>query len=330
MADKLQFIASRFEPKIRRALLKAFEAMKKKLPISLIEQRLKDQGLLGVMSLLDNMETDLSGELSDDLENAIKESGRMSVQMMPKQALIGEFHYTLFNETTAAVIRSYELNLIRQISEQTREAVRRGLQADIVSGRNPLDTARIFRSNLGLTERQEQAVRNYRNALENLDRNALERSLRDKRFDSSIRRAIKDNKSLTSDQINHMVQRYRERYIQYRSRVIARTESLRAVSIGHKTAMDQMIAQGAIDGTLVKRYWVYTSDSRTRPDHRRIPSMNKEGVAINEPFKTPDGPLMYPRDPNGSAENTIQCRCTVVYRMADEPAPPVTTPPKKK
>jgi hypothetical protein len=144
MADRLQIIAGRFEPKIQKALLDAFSAIKKKTPVATIQAQLEQRGVIGVMSLLDNMETDLSGVLSDQLENAIRESGRMSIQLMPKQAVVGDFSYSLFNEATANVIRTYELNLIRQISEETRGAVRRGLQADIISGRNPIDTRGPF------------------------------------------------------------------------------------------------------------------------------------------------------------------------------------------
>lgn len=315
--NRLTELAIRFGPRIRDALLAAFEQLRKSISVAEIVRQLESRGIEGVMSLLDNMESTIAINVSDELEAAIMGSGRMSIELMPKQAVIGPFNYRIVNPATAAFIRSYELNLIQQISNDTREAIRRGLQADIISGRNPRDTARIFRGNIGLTARQEQAVRNYREYLETLDRQALQRALRDRRFDRTILRAIETGSPLTKDQIDRMVQRYRERFIKYRSEVIARTESLRAVSIGNQAAIEQMLQQGSVDDQRVRRFWVFTKDERTRAAHRRIPSMNPEGVRLDEPFLTPLGSLMFPRDPNGTAANTIQCRCTVAYRLIE-------------
>ena len=310
-------IADRFEPRIRTALLGAFMQIQQRTTLAEALRQFESRGIEGIMSLLDNIETDLSGEFSDELENAIRDSGRVSIELMPRQAVIGPFNYSTFNLATAAAIREYELNLIQQISNESREAVRRGVQADIIAGRSPRATARTFRANIGLTVNQEQAVRNYRTFLETLDRQALERALRDRRFDRTILNAIQNDRPLRRDQIDRMVQRYRERLIAHRSTVIARTESLRAVSIGNHTAVQQMLEVGAVDGQRVRRFWVYTRDARTRAAHRRVPSLNPEGVDLNEPFVTPLGPLRFPRDPNGTGANTIQCRCTVDYRLVE-------------
>jgi hypothetical protein len=85
-----------------------------------------------------------------------------------------------------------------------------------------------------------------------------------------------------------------------------------------------------VDTGRLRRFWVKTNDSRTRDAHRAVPDMNPEGVGMDEPYRTPLGPLMFPRDPNGSGANTIQCRCAERYALADAPAPASGTRARRK
>jgi len=97
---------------------------------------------------------------------------------------------------------------------------------------------------------------------------------------------------------------------------IARTEALRAVSMGEYESLVQAKQQGKLDINLV-RFWNYVPDERTRANHREIPKMNSEGVAVDVPFQTPLGALRFPRDPNGIAENVINCRCFLTYDVVE-------------
>lgn len=311
-------IAERFEPKIRKALLEAFDAMRGRVSIAEITRQLETRGIEGIMSLLSGMENDLA-PVRDHLRNALQESGRATIGAMPRAAVLNStFAFDVLNTSTVDYIRNYELNLIRLISTNTREAVRQAIQRDIIAGRNPRDTAKLFRDTIGLTPKQEQAVANYRHALETLDRQALKRTLRDRRFDRTIGQALDRGKPLTPEQIDRMVGRYRERYIKYRSEVIARTESLRATTVGQRASIKQMLAGNAVDAMKIRRFWIFTHDSRTRNGHRQIPDMNQDGVELDGYYRTPLGPLAYPRDPNGSGDNTIQCRCTERYQLVEE------------
>ena len=319
MANKPEIIAiaERFEPKLRVALLEAFGAMRDRVPEAEILGALEMGGVEGVMGLLSGIEGDL-GIFRDHLRDALVESGRMTLSVMPSGAILNSgFKYDLLNPSTVDFTRQYELNTIRLISENTREAVRTSLTRDIISGKNPRDTARAFRSSLGLTPRQEQAVANYRSALEGLDSRALRRKLRDARYDRTVRRAIDSKSRLSAEQIDKMVGRYRERYLRYRSETIARTESLRAATVGQKSAIDQMLSSNALEGSKVLRFWVSTRDKRTRDAHRRISGLNPEGVPLDGYYQTPLGPLKFPRDPNGTAANVVDCRCTERYRLIE-------------
>jgi hypothetical protein len=56
----------------------------------------------------------------------------------------------------------------------------------------------------------------------------------------------------------------------------------------------------------VVKSWQAILDSRTRPDH--VAADNQE-VGVNESYSVGGEQLRYPRDPNASAGNTINCRC---------------------
>jgi hypothetical protein len=56
----------------------------------------------------------------------------------------------------------------------------------------------------------------------------------------------------------------------------------------------------------VVKSWQAILDSKTRPEH--VAADNQE-VGVNQLFSVGGEALRYPRDPNGSAKNTINCRC---------------------
>lgn len=58
-----------------------------------------------------------------------------------------------------------------------------------------------------------------------------------------------------------------------------------------------------------------TADDRTRADH--VDADGQE-VDISDPFQVGDDELMYPGDPDGSAEQICNCRCSCTYSAPDD------------
>lgn len=305
--------------KIRDALIAAFSQIKDSVKLKEVQFALETTGIQGAVEILEGLQIEgiIDQHIIDDINTVILTGGQAMIESLPASATIAAipFRYDMLYALTADRIRAYQTQLIQQISNNTRQAIMESLKADFMAGVNPKVTARNFKNTIGLTVQQERAVRNFERGLRELNPRVLERALRDKRYDRTILNAIMNKKPLTEVQIEQMVSRYRTRYVAYRAEVIARTESLRAISIGQYTSMVQAANEGYIDRERMRRFWVHTRGPRTRPTHRLIDGMNPEGVAIDEPFITPLGPLLYPRDPNGSAANTVQCRCRVRYKM---------------
>ena len=95
-----------------------------------------------------------------------------------------------------------------------------------------------------------------------------------------------------------------------RAETIARTETLRAYSIAQAASLRQ-IADYVPN---LKKQWLATLDDRVRPAHRQAHGQIRDW---DEPFAVDEEELMYPRDPGGSPENTINCRCVVVPVLSE-------------
>lgn len=222
------------------------------------------------------------------------------------------------NPRAVAAIQANRLALINGFTAEQRTATRQAITRGIEQGLNPREQARLFRDSIGLTAKQERAVANYRRLLESagtgndLSGEALTRQLRDRRHDRTVQRAKREKKPLTKAQIDLMVDRYRQRYLTYRSEVIARTEALRSVHEGVIEMYMQAFDSGALDPLECKHEWIATHDDRVRDSHEHLDGDMKP---IGEPFQGLNGLLRFPGDPLAPASETVQCRCTLATHM---------------
>jgi hypothetical protein len=224
--------------------------------------------------------------------------------------------FNVVNERAVRIMQNNQLNFVREFTREQTEATRQALIRGVREGLNPRAQARAFRDSIGLTSRQEAAVNNYSRLLRENNRQALERGLRDRRFDGTVRRAINNGKPLTDGQIDRMVGRYRERYLKYRSEVIARTEALQAAHEGTEEMFNQAIENGNIRADQLQARWHTRQDGRQRDSHDAMAGQTRPH---GEPFVSGEGNLIrYPGDPQAPAEERIQCRCAVSRTIKDE------------
>jgi hypothetical protein len=311
--------AQQLEPALRDAFLAAIARISDGMDLDAVESAIAAGNIEQVLTLLGlgSPTTPALGGVGTAAIAAVIRAGQMvaddyAVLPMFAPRLAVHFGFDALNPQTVQHLQAYSLGLIQQIGGQTREGIRQALDAGYKAGQNPRDTARDIRDMIGLTDRQEQAVQNFRGMLKNGHPDALQRKLRDRRFDRSVKAAVAGDKTLASDKIDVMVKRYRERFLKYRAEAIARTESIRALNVGQQEAWRQMAAGGKIDAGLIRRIWLVAHDERACPRCRPIPKLNPQGVGLERPFQTPGGPVMMP-------PLHPSCRCTVFYRVL-EPA----------
>lgn len=231
--------------------------------------------------------------------------------------------FNMVHQDAVRAMQENRLRLVREITDGQRRAIREAMQAGVERGLNPIDQARAFRNAIGLTQRQVAAVNNYRRLLERNDPEALQRALRDRRFDATTRRALKEGKPLSKKQIDTMVGRYRERMHKHRSEVIARTEGLRAVHEGTHSMFRQAVIDGKMGADDVTREWNTAGDERVRTTESTSGKTSHAAMhgqvvrGLETPFVSGGGNnLLYPGDPSAPGYDTIQCRCAVGVRLS--------------
>ncbi len=65
-------------------------------------------------------------------------------------------------------------------------------------------------------------------------------------------------------------------------------------------------------GIELQREWIAAIDGRTRHAHRLL---DGHFAAVDEPFDSELGPIMYPGDPGAHPANVYNCRCTIAARV---------------
>jgi len=98
-----------------------------------------------------------------------------------------------------------------------------------------------------------------------------------------------------------------------RATVVARTETISALNAGRTDAF-RAVADELGDDEF-EQMWLATEDSRTRPTHR---AADGQRVPLGQPFIVGGFPLLFPGDPAGPPQETIQCRCTTLLLRPGE------------
>lgn len=256
--------------------------------------------------------------IANQFSDSFSAGARRTARFLSESVLTSPISFDQLNRFSVEAMARNRLRLIREFTEEQRLATRAALVDGIARNLNPRDAAINFRRSIGLTQRQQQSVENFRRLLTEGRRGglpsetALNRSLRDARFDRTILRSIRENRPLSDAQVENMVQRYRNRFIRYRSEVIARTESQRAVHAGTLDMYSQAVEAGQINRGAVEHKWVTAQDESVRSSHRRLHGLVR---MMGETWPGDDGPLRYPGDEEAPASETVGCRCILTTRI---------------
>lgn len=299
---------NKYEKQIQEAINKAWDELRRFYTYVELENIITTQGVAGLFPLIDSLPDYVSANIRPIIEDAISSSGRAVISLLPSAAITAPLTFSLVLPSVSNYVNSYVATRVREISETSQQAIRAAINEAVVTGRNPKQIARTFRASVGLTHAQEMTVQRFKWALESGDIGYVN-SL-------TLAPKVDDIDKLSTAQVDKLVERYRLRASQSRAETIARTESLTALSVGQDLAIRTGQLTGAISNELMKK-WEYAKDDRTRVSHIETGELNG-WIPINQPFVTPLGPLMFPRDPSGTAANVINCRCRVKYSLPED------------
>jgi len=203
----------------------------------------------------------------------------------------------LTNQSIQILINNFKNNL--KYNDPIRDEVYRMLR----NGATISEITDRISEIVGLNSRQLQAIDNYRKLLEDGNKAAFSRILRNESFDGRM------GATLTQRQINQMVDSYRRNMTRFRAETIAQDQTLEIID----SAMEEAVRES---GEVVEKEWRSRRDNRVRDTHKQHIGLDgKKVIGVDTYFVSPSGAkLRRPRDFSAPAFETRGCRCFLIYR----------------
>lgn len=309
-AQRLDRLAARLEAKIHAAFVRFLRACNDPVVIARVADLLERGDVNGALAVIDS-HIRVFGTIIPDIfrDAAVAETAAAAGQI---GAAVG-IGFDPGLPEAAALMRASQLEFVQRFTDSQREATRIALSNALEAGQPPTAAAAVFQSSIGLAPVQVLQVARYRQALERASATALDRQMRDMRFDPIVEAAVESGEPIAPAKINQMVEAYRRRSIAFRATTIARTEALRVMSEAQEAAMRQIMRQADISQNQVEQTWIANDDERTRNTHVHL---NGQKQPLGSPFISISGArLRYPGDPLAPAEEVVNCRCRRVFRV---------------
>jgi hypothetical protein len=323
-------LLTRYEKEIADAFRAAIADLRAGADLQRVIAALSRGDILAAMDAL-NLEPAALGPLYDALQASYVAGGQAAVSgIVPPRSLAMVIRFDARNARAEVWLRQHSSELVTGILDDQRTAVRTVLTNRMAQGANPRTTAldivgRISRVSgkreggyVGLTTAQTGWVANYEAGLSSTPPSAdvLTRKLRDRRFDRSVAKAIREGQPIPAELRQKMVAAYKNRALKHRGDVIGLTEALRSLQAAKLEAYRQAADQGKVSESAITRTWRDASDLRVRHTHAVMDGQKIQG--LSEPFRSPSGALlMYPGDTSfgAPASETARCRCDAAYRV---------------
>lgn len=271
----------------------------------------------------------------DRIELLYKEAAEITAEGFPSRIQTPRgsviFRFNFRNPSVEKEIREHSSNLVTRITEETKQVLRIAIERGVISGSNPRTTAldivgRVDPTTkkrtgglIGLTPHQERWVDNMSRYLNTADESYFNLSLRDKRFDKTVQKYMSAGQPVPKEILSKLTTSYKNQVLQYRARVIARTETLSSVQRASFQTHKQLVDDGVVNAAAIKKWWNAVGDRRTRPSHNIIERQSRENpLELDDPFVSPSGSrLMHPGDTSlgATAQETAQCRCRIEYEV---------------
>jgi len=250
--------------KVKKAFLLAVAATQDKIVVAEMARALENGDLASMENMIDWAVFGAGfAVVKDVFREIVEEAGSASAKNLSKRLGI-TMSFDLLNPRTVEFINQHTGELITQVTEESRKAIRGIIRQAFEEGGHPYQQAKKIIQHIGLTERQSRAVENFRR----------------RQLEAGVSKAEADKRA----------EAYTRRLLWDRAENIARTETLTASNAGQHLAWLDAKDKGLLPTNFMKEYV-------TTPDDRRCPqclSIDGQRKPIDAPFDTPYGPKMYP------------------------------------
>lgn len=334
-ADKFfAALLARFERSIANAFRAAVADLRRQADLQAVITALAKGDIDAAINAL-NVEPAAYNAFVDQIQAAYSAGGEGAVSTLaPIKDQAGSpvvIRFNARNYRAEAWLRDHSSKEITRIVEDQRQAVRAALVRAMEKGANPrtagLDiVGRINRATgqreggiLGLSAPQEKAVEAAKLELASSDpaglKNYLTRARRDRRFDRTINKAIREETAIPAETARKALNQYRNKLLDLRGETIGLSEGLASLQAAKQEAYIQAVESGKISARAVSKTWNDCGLINVRMTHRML---NGNTVGLYEPFKSVSGArMMFPGDRSlgAPASETTRCRCNVTYTI---------------
>lgn len=281
-----------------------------------------------------NLDRAAFANLEAKIREAYTTGGALTAQTVPATVSIG-FRFNPGDPGAERWLREHSSRLITGLVEEQREAVRAVLVQGRIEGVGPRAqitelVGRVSRVTgqrtggiIGLSRPQIDALARARAELASADpeglRNYLTRRRRDRRFDRTVLKAIREGTAIPADKARMASELYSSRLAAYRAEVIGKYEAKAALGASRQEAWDQLIASGRMAEDDLEKVWLGSSAKNKRDSHI---SMAGQTVGIREAFTSPTGArMMHPGDASlgAGASDLVGCQCDWAVRVKRRP-----------
>jgi len=226
----------------------------------------------------------LGQEMGPGLRSAMEEGGRLALTRMPGTVSMG---WQVIDPLVVNYLNSHLPTLIREVTDETRAAVRLATRLAYENGLGTQAAARAIRSSIGLTQMQARAVTSFRQGvIEAADRDLGVDYLHERWAMS--RDVVRRNAQVTLANANRLADAYQQRAITQRALTIARTEATRAVTAGRSAFWTQAMREGALNPEYHEIMWLASPSERTCDICMRL---HKTTVPVGQSFPEGDPPI---------------------------------------
>ena len=327
-----QALIDKLEPQLRKAFEAAIGDMRGGVDYKALKKALELNDINAAIAALDISPASFNDYMAAR-QAAFGEAGALAASYIPTaEAGAVQFRFDMSNPRAERWIREESATRIEGYVQEQIEIARQVIVDGYSQGRGPAEitteiAGRVDRVTgkrtggiIGLSDPQKGYVQSMRARLESGDPAEMRKvldgmTLRDKRYDARIRKAIEAGKPVSKADIDLMTQRYSDKLLKRRAEDIARTETAQGVMGSRKEAFKQAIEKEGLPDQAVIKKWLHNGGAEdARWQHIAMSGKTVQG--IETAFTMPDGAAMqHSHDPAGGARHNVSCRCSTNYEI---------------
>lgn len=340
---ELERLISQLEPKLRDAFLAAVDDLRGSIDDRALIEALRAGDIEAAIDALHISQSAFNDYFMTRL-SGFQALGSFAVQAISALREAPTFRFDMTNPRAENKIRTEALTRVVGYTAEQIETARRVIGDGFAKGDGPqtiaIDVAgRINRTTgrreggiIGLSDPQATYVENMRARLLSGDPREMAKvlgrfdkdgkwiegtgmTLRDRRFDAQIKKAIMAEKPVPAAMVEKMVARYTDRLIKHRAETVARTDTATSVMLSRAEGYQQALDEADLPDEALEKTWRHLGGLKgARDQHVAMNNVKVQGIAT--PFVMPDGTLMqHSHDPAGGAKHCANCACDTWFKI---------------